>query len=59
MAINFGSKERKKLQEGKLILNKEEAVLLINLIAEGNVQIKNIQSAYDLVLKVQTFIQKQ
>ena len=59
MAINFGSKERQKLQEGKLVLNKEEAVLLINLIAEGNVQIKNIQSAYDLVLKVQTFIQKQ
>tara|TARA_B100000963_G_scaffold242037_1_gene211805 strand:- start:21762 stop:21941 length:180 start_codon:yes stop_codon:yes gene_type:complete len=59
MAINFGSKERQKLQEGKLTLSKEEAVLLINLIAEGNVQIKNIQSAYDLVLKVQTFIQKQ
>ena len=59
MAINFSSKERQKLQEGKLTLSKEEAVLLINLIAEGNVQVKNIQSAYDLVLKVQTFIQKQ
>jgi len=59
MAINFGSKERKKLSEKKLSFSKEEAIILLNLIAEGNVKIKNIQSAYDLVLKVQTFIQKQ
>lgn len=57
MAIKFGSNERKQAAIKKLEISKDEAILLLSLIAEGNVKIKNIQPAYEFVYKVQEFVQ--
>jgi len=57
--LKFGSKERQKIKEAKLEISKEEAALLLNLVADGNVKIRNIQSAYELVFKIQEFTNQQ
>ena len=58
MGIKFGSKERQALSVSKLEFTKEEALLMLSIIAEGQIKIKNIQSAYDLVYKITEYTQK-
>lgn len=58
MAINFGSKERAEISKPKLNLSKEEAQLILSVIAEGEIKIKNIQTVYDMVYKLTEFVQK-
>lgn len=58
MAIKFGSKERAAVAKPKLELSKEDAQLILSVIAEGEIKIKNIQPVYDLVYKMTEFSQK-
>jgi hypothetical protein len=58
MAIKFGSKERQELAKPKLELSKEDAVLILSILGEGEIKIKNIQPVYDLVYKITEFAQK-
>ena len=58
MAIKFGSKERQELAKPKLELSKEDAVLVLSIIGEGEIKVKNIQPVYELVYKITEFAQK-
>jgi hypothetical protein len=58
MAIKFGSKERQELAKPKLEFNKEEAVLILSILGEGEIKVKNIQPVYELVYKITEFAQK-
>jgi hypothetical protein len=58
MAIKFGSKERQNLAKPKLEFTKEEAILILSVIGEGEIKIKNIQPIYDLVYRITEFAQK-
>ena len=58
MAIKFGSKERKELTKPKLEITKEEALLLLSIVSEGEIKVKNIQPVYELVYKITEFAQK-
>lgn len=58
MAIKFGSKERQELTKPKLELSKEDAVLVLSIIGEGEIKVKNIQPVYELVYKITEFAQK-
>jgi len=58
MAIKFGSKERQELAKPKLELSKEDAVLILSIIGEGEIKVKNIQPVYELVYKITEFAQK-
>ena len=58
--MNFTSL-RKKAKEQKietLGLSKEECTVLLTLVAESNIKIKDIQYFYDLIYKIQEFIQE-
>ena len=58
--MNFTSL-RKKAKESKietLGLSKEECTVLLTLVAESNIKIKDIQYFYDLIYKIQEFIQE-
>ena len=58
--MNFANL-RKKAKEEKpntLGLTKEECTVLLSLVAESNIKIKDIQYFYDLVYKMQEFIQE-
>ena len=58
--MNFANL-RKKAKEEKpntLGLTKEEFTVLLSLVAESNIKIKDIQYFYDLVYKMQEFIQE-
>jgi hypothetical protein len=39
-------------------LTKEECLTILSLIVESNIKIKDIQHVYDLIFKLQEFIQK-
>jgi len=58
--MNF-AKLRKKAQEtsNTLGLTKEECTVLLNLVGDSNIKVRNIQQVYDLVYKMQEFIQKE
>lgn len=58
MAIRFGSKERQELTKPKLELTKEEAVLMLSVLGEGEIKIKNIQPVYELIYRITEFAQK-
>jgi len=58
MAIKFGSKERQELSKPKLELTREEAILMLSVIGEGEIKVKNIQPVYDLVYRITEFAQK-
>jgi hypothetical protein len=58
--MNFTSL-RKKAKEKRietLGLSKEECTVLLTLVAESNIKIKDIQYFYDLIYKIQEFIQE-
>mgnify|MGYP001179768594 CR=1 FL=1 len=58
MAIRFGSSKREELTTPKLQFTKEEAKMILSLIGEGEIKIKNIQPIYDLVYRITEFVQK-
>lgn len=39
-------------------LTKEECLTILSLVIESNIKIKDIQHVYDLIFKLQEFIQK-
>lgn len=43
--------------EAKLDLNTEECLTFLSLIAESEIKVKDIQRIYDLIYKIQDFIQ--
>ena len=58
--MNFTSlrKKAKEKKIGTLGLSKEECTVLLTLVAESNIKIKDIQYFYDLIYKIQEFIQE-
>lgn len=43
--------------KAKLDLSTEECLTFLSLIAESEIKIKNIQHIYDLIYKIQDFVQ--
>ena len=43
--------------EAKLNLSPEECLIFLSLIAESEIKIKDIQRIYDLIYKIQDFVQ--
>ena len=58
MALTFGSKDRAEATKTKLILSKADAQLLLNILAEGEIKIKNIQPVYDLIYRITEYTQQ-
>ena len=58
--MNFANLRKKAKEEEPNILGltKEECTVLLSLVAESNIKIKDIQYFYDLVYKMQEFIQE-
>ena len=55
---------RKKISENKkasetLGLTKQECAVILGLIGDSQIQVKDIQFFYDLVYKIQEFIQEE
>tara|TARA_R110000782_G_scaffold55569_2_gene116963 strand:+ start:1026 stop:1205 length:180 start_codon:yes stop_codon:yes gene_type:complete len=58
--MNFSSlKKKAKEDNNSLPLTKEECALFLGLISESSIKIKDIQYVYDLLFKVQEFVQKE
>ena len=58
--MNFANLRKKAKEENdKIGLSKEECVIILNLIGESNIQVKNIQQVYDLVYKLQEYVQQE
>ena len=58
--MNFANLRKKaKEEQAKLNLNKEECLIVLNLIGESSIQVKNIQQVYDLVYKLQEYVQRE
>ena len=60
--MNFNSLRKQAKSNDKiesLPLNKEECALFLGLVAESNIKIKDIQYVYDLLYKIQEFIQTE
>tara|TARA_B100000963_G_C22101502_1_gene440882 strand:- start:188 stop:373 length:186 start_codon:yes stop_codon:yes gene_type:complete len=58
--MNFANLRKKAKEETPktLGLSKEECTVLLTLVAESNIKIKDIQYFYDLIYKIQEFIQE-
>lgn len=52
-------KQIKKEEPDILGLTQTECILFLSLIAESDVKVKNIQQVYDLIYKIQEFIQEK
>jgi hypothetical protein len=61
--MNFAQLRKKaieKKEEPKTLgLNKQECAVIMGLIGESRIQIKDLQYFYDLVYKIQEFIQEE
>lgn len=60
--MNFANLKKKLKQEEEPViptvkLTKEECLTILSLIVESNIKIKDIQHVYDLIFKLQEFIQ--
>lgn len=53
---NLKSKVKKE-EPSNLPLTSDECLIFLSLIAESNIKVKDIQKTYDLVYKIQDFIQ--
>ena len=58
--MNF-TKLRKQAKETQstLGLTKEECTVILTLIGDSNIKVRNIQQVYDLVYKLQEYVQKE
>ena len=58
--MNFNKlKKQLKSDNTSLTLSPEECTLILNLIGDSNIQVRNIQPVYDLVYKLQEYIQTE
>ncbi len=58
--MNFNSLRKKAKEKSKsLPLTKEECALFLSLVAESNIKIKDIQYVYDLLYRIQEFVQTE
>jgi len=58
--MNFNSLRKKaKDKVESLPLTKEECALFLSLVAESNIKIKDIQYVYDLLYRIQEFVQTE
>ena len=58
--MNFNSLRKKaKAKAESLPLTKEECALFLGLVAESNIKIKDIQYVYDLLYRIQEFVQTE
>lgn len=61
--MNFTQLRKKASKEKEapkiLGLNKQECAVIMGLIGESRIQIKDIQYFYDLIYKIQEFIQEE
>jgi len=60
--MNFNSLRKHAKSKDKiesLPLTKEECALFLGLVAESNIKIKDIQYVYDLLYKIQEFVQTE
>ena len=58
--MNFlNLRKQAKEKANTLPLTKEECAVFLSLIAESSIKIKDIQYVYDLLYKVQEFVQNQ
>lgn len=60
--MNFNSLRKQAKSKDKiesLPLTKEECALFLSLVAESNIKIKDIQYVYDLLYKIQEFVQTE
>mgnify|MGYP003149910589 CR=1 FL=1 len=59
--MKFANLKRKLKEEEPKVptveLSKEECLTILSLIIESNIKIKDIQHVYDLIFKLQEFIQ--
>lgn len=56
MAVNINNKQVVSPTPDKLVLDKSEATLVVSMLAEAQIKVKDIQKVYDLVYKIQEFI---
>lgn len=56
MAVNIGNKQVIAPSPDKLVLNKNEVIMLTTMLAEAQIKVKDIQKVYDLIYKMQEFI---
>ena len=59
MAVNLGNKTVVASTPDKLVLDKKEITLLLGMLAEAQIKVKDIQTVYDLIYKMQEFINQQ
>lgn len=59
MNFNKLKKQLKSDSTPNLTLSPEECTLILNLIGDSNIQVRNIQPVYDLVYKLQEYIQTE
>lgn len=58
--MNFANLRNKAQKNpNNLELNKDECTVVLNLIGDSNIKVRNIQQVYDLVYKLQEFVQKE
>jgi hypothetical protein len=60
--MNFNSLRKQAKNKDKiesLPLTKEECALFLSLVAESNIKIKDIQYVYDLLYRIQEFVQTE
>tara|TARA_R110001592_G_scaffold19371_1_gene79570 strand:- start:594 stop:773 length:180 start_codon:yes stop_codon:yes gene_type:complete len=58
--MNFNSlRKQAKDKAESLPLTKEECALFLSLVAESNIKIKDIQYVYDLLYRIQEFVQTE
>ena len=56
--MNFTKlKKQLKAETTQLTLTQDECAMILNLIGDSNIQVRNIQPVYDLVYKLQEYIQ--
>ena len=56
MAVNIRNKQVVTPTPDKLVLDKNEVTLVVSMLAEAQIKVKDIQKVYDLVYKMQEFI---
>lgn len=56
MAVNISNKKVVVPTPDKLVLDNNEVTLVVSMLAEAQIKVKDIQKVYDLVYKMQEFI---
>ncbi len=56
MAVNISNKQVVVPTPDKLVLDNNEVTLVVSMLAEAQIKVKDIQKVYDLVYKMQEFI---